>query len=214
LHVTFNNVNVSPLLPEWWVSKLHGKLNGEARVQISIRDMMATGKFRPVITGKVQLENGVLEALPVLNQIADYLKTDQFRRLQLNIATADVHYDGDTLHVSNLVLEAKQLIALRGAATCADNRLDSTFDLGVTPGPLKWLPETVEQIFSTPGSGYAWTKVSVNGPWGNLKDDLTPRLTRAVGTAIVEKIPAKAVDAAVEIGKKGVETLLDLPFRR
>jgi AsmA-like C-terminal region len=214
LHVTFNNVNVAPLLPQWWLSRLHGRLTGEARVQLSLREMAATGQVRPIVTGKVRMENGVVEALPVLNQIADYLKTEQFRRLQLNLASADAHYDGDALHVTNLILEARQLLALRGSADYAAGRLDSTFDLGVTPGPLRWLPATVEQIFATPGSGYAWTKVRVTGPWGDLKDDLSPRLTRAIGAAVIEKIPAKAVESAVEIGKKGVETLLEIPFRR
>ena len=147
----FSRISVTPLLPEDWRARLHGNLAGE----FNFGKELGSSDAQPVVKGKVRLDNGVIETLPILNKIADFLKTEQFRRMELSQASADVRYDAQGWQVTNLVLEAKQLLAVRGAFTVRGKVIDGTFAIGVTPGPLQWLPGAQEKVFNTMKDGYA-----------------------------------------------------------
>lgn len=209
---TLRDINVKEMLPEDWRARLHGRLGGEVRFIMPLRDGVAEP---PALKGKLELHKGILEALPVLAKIAEFTKTDKFRRVPLHTVSADFRYDATGLHVSNLVLESKQLIVLRGGFTVMNETVDGTFDVGITPGPLQWLPGSQEKVFNTPGGGYAWTKMRVSGPIAALKEDLTPRLIAAAEAAAVEKVQAtatQAVDTAVDTAKKAADLLLSPLF--
>lgn len=212
LLVNIAKLQISPLLPEDWRAKLHGFLNGEARIKIPLDNRGMSGT---TVSGKVRIERGVIEALPMLNKIADYLRTDQFRRIQLNQASADVRYEGNSLVVENLVLECKQLLAIRGSFTYAKGEVNGSFEVGVTPGPLQWLPGSQEKVFNTQRDGYVWAPMRVTGTPSNLKEDLTGKLITAAQGAVVEKVEKTATEAvgtAVESAKKGADGVLNLLF--
>ncbi len=205
-------MNVTPLLPEDWRARLHGRVNGDGRVQISLRDGPSSA---PVISGHAELAQGVLETLPVLNKIADFTKTDRFRRLVLNQVRGDYRYDRDGLHITNLVVESERLILVKGAFTVRNGEIDGTFELGITPGPLQWLPGSQEKVFSAVRDGYAWTTMRVIGPVRSPREDLSARLFAAAQGAVIEKVEStatQAVGGAVDTVKKGATGVLDLLF--
>jgi hypothetical protein len=204
---------VSPLLKEDWRARLHGLLNGEARIKVPLKE--GGPSLATTVTGKVRLERAVIEALPVLNKIADYLRTERFRRVELNQASANVTFDRKGLVVENLVLESKQLIAIRGGFTLENGIVNGTFQVGVTPGPLQWLPGSQERVFNVERDGYVWAPMRVTGPPDALKEDLSSRLIAAAQGAVVEKVEKTATEAvgtAVESAKKGAEGVFDLLF--
>jgi hypothetical protein len=212
LLLKLSNVAVTPFLAEDWRARLHGAIAGELRVHIPLGDPL---NMRPTVDGHLKLDRAMIEALPILNKIADYLRTDQFRRVELNQASADVHYDAKGLRIENLILESKQLIALRGGFTFVEGKVDGTFELGVTPGPLQWLPGSQEKVFKTQRDGYVWAPMRVTGPPDALKEDLSSRLIAAAGDAVVEKVEKvanDAVDTAVDTAMKGAGGVLDLLF--
>ena len=212
LLLNISNVAVTPFLKEDWRARLHGTLAGEVRVQVPLKD---DAPRQPKVDGKLRLDRAVLEALPILNKIADYLRTDQFRRIELNQASADVHYDEKGLRIENLILECKQLIVLRGGFTFTDGIVNGTFDVGVTPGPLQWLPGSQAKVFSAEKDGYVWAPMRVTGPPDALKEDLSSRLVSAAQSAVVEKVEktaTEAVDTAVQGAKKRAEGVFDLLF--
>jgi hypothetical protein len=212
LLLNVSNVAVNPFLKEDWRARLHGALAGEIRVQVPLKK---DAPRQPKVDGKLRLDRAVLEALPILNKIADYLRTEQFRRIELNQASADVHFDAKGLRVENLVLESKQLIVLRGGFTFADGIVNGSFDVGVTPGPLQWIPGSQTKVFSAQKDGYVWAPMRITGPPDALKEDLSSRLVSAAQAAVVEKVEktaTEAVDTAVEGAKKGAEGVFDLLF--
>jgi hypothetical protein len=206
------NVNVTPYLPDDWRARLHGRLRGEIRLKIPMKD---PANATPEISGRLSLDGAVLEALPVLTKIADYLRTDKFRRVEFSQASADVRYDASALRVTNLVLESKQLIAIKGAFTVQNGIVDGLFDVGITPAPLQWLPGSTTKVFTEQRDGYVWTKMRLTGPPDALKEDLSSRLVDAAGQAVVEKVEStatEAVDKAVDSAKRGAEGVLNLLF--
>lgn len=205
-------VNVTSLLPEDWRARLHGRLKSEGRVQISLRD---GARGDAVITGHGELQQAVLETLPILNKIADFTKTDRFRALQLNQVRGDFRSDRNGLRVTNLIVESDRLIVVKGSFTIVNGQIDGTFDLGITPGPLQFLPGSQERVFSAPREGYAWTPLRVTGPVRTPREDLSSRLYAAAQSVIVEKVEStatQAVGGAVDSAKKGVDSVLGLLF--
>ena len=205
-------VNVTPLLPEDWRARLHGRVKGDGRVQISLRDGTSSD---PVVTGHAELQQAVLEALPVLDKIAEFTKTDRFRSLRLNQVRGDFRYDASGLHVTNLVVESEPLILVKGSFTIANGQIDGTFDLGITPSPLQFLPGSQDKVFSAPRDGYAWTPLRITGPYRSPREDLSARLYAAAENAVVQKVgdtATQAVGGAVNTAKKGVDGVLGLLF--
>ena len=212
LQFNVSGVNVTSLLPEDWRARLHGRVKGDGRIQISMRDGTSSS---PVVTGHAELQQAVIEALPVLNKIADFTKTDRFRRLQLNQVRGDFRYDQSGLHVTNLTVESDRLIVVKGSFTVANGEIDGTFDLGITPAPLQFLPGSQDKVFSAPRDGYAWTPLRVVGPVRAPREDLSARLYAAAENAIVQKVgdtATQAVGGAVDTAKKGVNGVLGLLF--
>ena len=207
-----NGVNVTPLLPEDWRARLHGRVAGDGRVQISLRD---GPPVPPVVAGHAELQQGVLEALPVLDKIADFTRTDRFRRISLSQVKGDFRYDQNGLQVSNLVVESERLILVKGSFTVVNGQIDGTFELGITPGPLQWLPGSQDKVFSAVRDGYAWATMHVTGPVKSPREDLSGRLYAAAQDAVVQKVEStatQAVGGAVDTVKKGATGVFDLLF--
>jgi hypothetical protein len=205
-------LNVTPLLPDDWRARLHGRLAGEARVRLPLSEIRAG---RASITGRAELQQGVLEAMPVMNKLADFTKTDRFRRLTLNQARGDFRVDASGLHVTNLVVESERLITMKGSFSVVNDQIDGAFEVGITPGPLQWLPGSQEKVFTTMRDGYAWTTMRVVGPVSGPREDLSSRLVAAAQGVVVEKVESvanQAVGGAVDTVKKGAAGVLDLLF--
>ena len=97
--------------------------------------------------------------------------------------------------------------------TIANEMIDGTFDVGITPGPLQWLPGSQEKVFVAMHDGYAWTTMRITGPVKGPKEDLSSRLVAAAEAAVVQKVETtatQAVGTAVDTVKKSATGVLDL----
>ncbi|MES2570342.1 MAG: hypothetical protein V4710_09865, partial [Verrucomicrobiota bacterium] len=119
---------MTPWLTGDWRLRLHGSISGEIDVQTPLP--VTPGLM---MSGHVTLNNGQLEALPVLDQIAIFTRLQQFRTLKLSSASADFRQENGRLAVSNFVAESAGLIRIEGAFTVRDGKIDGVFEVGVTP---------------------------------------------------------------------------------
>ena len=207
-----SGVNVTPLLPDDWRARLHGRVKGDGRIKISLADGTSSA---PEVSGHAELQQAVLEALPILDTIAKYTKTDRFRSLRLNQVRGDFTYDANGLHVKDLVVESEPLIKVKGSFSVVNGQIDGTFKLGITPAPLQFLPGAQDKVFDAPLDGYAWTPLRITGPVKSPREDLSARLYAAAENAIVQKVEStatQAVGGAVDTAKKGVDGVLGLLF--
>lgn len=197
LQVKSHNVNITPLLPEDWRARLHGKLGGSAKVEGPLDD---ADSIRA--NGTVSLSSGRLEALPVLDRIAAFTRTEQFRQFALQAASADFTWEKGRLQVTNLIMESQGLLRIEGGFVMQDRTLEGEFQVGVTPSSLRWLPGSQARVFITERDGYVWAPMRVRGPIDRLQEDLSPRLIEAAGAEVIE-----GVKSTVE---QGARQLLDL----
>lgn len=181
MQVRFADVPVKNWLPADWRGAMSGRANGRARLRGHAASLDAL-----VVTGQVSVTGAKLEALPVLDRIALFTQTEQFRSVQLQKASADVEWQGNRLTIRSLFLESAGLLRIEGGGVVQDEMLDGEFDVGVAATSLQWLPGSRTQVFTVERDGYLWTKVKVRGPLKNLEEDLSGRLMAAAGKEVFE----------------------------
>jgi hypothetical protein len=197
LQVKLDNVDVKPLLTPDWKERLSGKVGGEVHVQA----MLGTADPRSslAVTGTVSLTEGQLTALPVLDQLGVFAHTERFRQMELTRATASFSSEPGRLEVRTFVAEAEGLIRVEGDYTVRNGEIDGTFQVGLTPETLQWIPGSQDSIFTVSRDGYLWTPMRLTGPATHPVDDLTPRLIAAAGTGVI-----KGVQGTVEKAAQGI----------
>ncbi|PAW79128.1 MAG: hypothetical protein B9S32_04000 [Verrucomicrobia bacterium Tous-C9LFEB] len=185
-----------------WRARLMGNLNGVVKWTGDLRGPQAIQA-----AGNLKLLEGRIEALPFLNQIATFTKTEEFRSLKLHKASADFIWvpKQDRLEVTNLVLESEGLVRVQGKFTVQNNIIDGRFSLGTVPSVLKYIPGAESQVFTEKRDGYIWTPLNLTGPLQSPTEDLTPKLKTA------------AVNSIGETANQGLQQVIDaakslLPF--
>jgi hypothetical protein len=152
----------------------------------------------------VQLQKGVLTALPILDKLAGYTGVARFKRLILDIASADVNGFGQTREFEKIIIQSNGLLRIEGRLRIDNNQLDGSFMVGVTPETLRWIPGAQAHVFTSTNPsgqpGLLWTPLRITGTLDAPREDLTDRLIGGAGKALLNA-PAEV------LGKVG-ETLL------
>lgn len=204
LRLLLVSVNTTPYLSDDWRVRMKGNLSGEVTVRSALPPVGG-----PQIKGSLKLTEGELTALPVLDQIAAFTRTQQFRRLTLSNASGDFQQDGERLSVTKFVAESDGLIRMEGAFVVEKGQIEGTFQVGVTPGSLQWLPGAQAKVFTESRGGYLWAPMRLTGAVNKPADDLTPRLIAAAQGAVIEGVQ-NAAGEVIKTGKDAVKGALDL----
>jgi len=197
LTLRHDEVPVDRWLPKDWRGRLIGRARGESRVRGCLGEPNTMSA-----TGNIELSGGRLEALPVLNRLAVFTGSEQFRQLELHKARAEYTWTPTRLTVQRLAMESTGLLRIEGGCVVEKNALNGEFDVGVSSATLRWLPGARTRVFAVERDGYQWTKVKVQGPTDNIQEDLSTRLMVAAGTELFEETKG--------IVQKGAETLLGI----
>jgi hypothetical protein len=205
LQTAIDNISVTPFLSGDWRVRLKGNVSGEVKV----RSPLPIDPAGLPYSGTLKLTRGELTALPVLDQIATFTALQQFRHLSLTRAEGDFQQDGKKLQVSKFVMESEGLIRIEGAFTVENSMIDGSFQLGVIPSSLQWLPGSRTKVFIETRGGYVWSPMRLTGPVSNPKEDLTPRLIAAMQGAVIEGAQ-NAVEQGVKTGRDAIKGALDL----
>lgn len=204
LHAVIRNVALTPWLAGDWRARLHGDASGEIDVRMPL-----PLRGSPEITGRLALANGQLEALPVLNQIASFTRTQQFRKLALSRASCEFTQREARLEVRKLVAESEGLIRIEGGFAVENSTIDGSFQVGVTPASLQWLPGSQARVFTEARGGYLWAPMRLAGPIESPHEDLSSRLLAAAGGEVIDQVGG-AVKDATKTMKDAAKSALDL----
>jgi hypothetical protein len=205
------------ILSESWARRLTGDLRGT----FSLR----SHDNHPIARGRIELLNGVLTALPVLDVLAAYADTRRFRILTLHEASSDWHWQQGTLTCDRIVLASEGLVRLEGRLVVRGENLDGRFRLGIVPGALATIPGAETHVFLPGERGLLWSPLTIGGTLDDPTEDLSARLRAAAGLRLFETIPetgaqvlkftrnilgetpAEATDKALRTLEKGTEML-------
>jgi len=174
---------VEEVVAEDWRQRLMGPIEIDFKV---------TGKRDQDtrIEGDLEIDDGVLTALPVLDRIAAYANTVRFRRLALSEARLDFLKRGDQLDITNIRLASEGLVQLEGTLRLRGNEIThGQFRLGITPGTLAHIPGAETKVFKRGELGLLWTPLVISGTIDSPQEDLSERLIAAAGERMFEMIP-------------------------
>jgi hypothetical protein len=190
------SIPLDPLLPPDWRLRLTGNVSGTAKIHAPF----ASGAVH--VEGNVQLSDAQLQALPLLDQIATFTRTERFRRMILSKASLVFTRDSGLITAKDIVIESEGLMRVEGACTIINDQIDGLFQVGVTAASLQWLPGSQARVFTISHDGYYWTPLRLTGPVVHPVEDLTPRLAAAAAGQLLQN-SQDAVEGAAK-------TLLDL----
>ena len=198
LRARFEGVPAAPFLPEDWRARLRGIASGDLRVTGPAED-----PARLAVTGRVELRDGLLEALPILGDLAFLGVTERFRRMPLRQGTAAFSWTRERLEVTELRLAGDGALRVEGSFGVSGGQIAGTLLVGVPRAALRWLPGASSRVFDLPErDGYAWTTLQLSGPANAPREDLTPRLLAAAGD--------EALDTVRKSGARVRDTVRDL----
>jgi len=183
---TFNgdlsDVACSEVLPEDWKQRLSGKVEGDFTVEHAARG--------PSVSGNLELSDGVLTAMPLLDSLSAYADTTRFRRIALEEGRTAFEWKDGEIALRNLVIASEGLVRLEGTLRVdREDRLEGRFRLGLVPGVLARIPGAETSVFSRGERGLLWTDLHITGTVQDPKEDLTARLIEAAGLRMFEILP-------------------------
>lgn len=199
LRINWEGIEVGAVAETAWKKNLFGTLAGSAALD-----------SKRSLTGEMRLTDGRIEHIPMLALVADFTGNPSFRRMPLQEVASQFSYGNGTLTFTNFFAESKGLLRMEGRAKVGPNdALEGQFEIGVTPQTLQWLPGSRERVFHTARDGYLWTTLVVGGTLSNPTEDLSARLTTAMGQELIQRgtdalqnVPASATE--------GVKGILDI----
>ena len=193
LMLNLDAVPIEPFLPPDWRGRLHGKATGNVRVTGSAQEAN-----RWQATGHVDLREGRMETLPVLDELAAFSASARYRQIVVQKGSLDFTWTPDVVTVRNLVIESEGLLRVEGDFTVRARQIDGLFRVGVAVSTVRWVNQISAAVFDLPAhDGYAWTTMRLTGPVDNPHEDLTARLATSVEQAVTRK------------AKEGTDAVLD-----
>ncbi len=188
---SLRDVMCHEVLPADWRQRLTGKLDSSFHLR--------SGSSTPTVKGHLQINQGVLTALPILDKLAAYSQSLRFRTLTLHAAECDYEWSGDRIVLTNIKLGSEGLARMEGKITFARSgpgaayQLNGNFQVGLAPGTLAQIPGAEEDVFSPGERGLLWAPMHVSGTLDDPKEDLSERLMAAAGARMFDIIPATGV---------------------
>jgi len=203
LRFDWQNVATQDVLPEKAKAHLQGILRGEAVAEGSNE---SPGK----VTGNFYLSDGLIEGLKVLDQLATFTGTPQFKRMALQEVSGNFTTSQGATSISQFVLESKGLLRVEGTFTVgADDSLEGDLEVGLSNQTLRWLPGSRERVFTTSRNGYVWAPLRLGGTIHSPTENLSARLAGAVAAQTIET-GADVIRQSPDAVREGINTALDI----
>ncbi|MFY7818737.1 MAG: hypothetical protein ACOVRB_10275 [Akkermansiaceae bacterium] len=191
LEGSMRDVMCHEVLPADWRQRLTGKVESSFTVR--------SGSDLPTIKGHMQIDQGMLTALPILDKLAAYSQSLRFRTLTLHDAECDYEWSGNYIVLTNVKIGSEGLARMEGKITFSRSgpelpyQLNGDFRVGLAPGTLAQIPGAEEDVFQPGERGLLWAPMHVSGTMADPKEDLSERLMAAAGARMFEIIPATGV---------------------
>ena len=206
-----SGLRCSDVIPKNWQQHL----SGEVRSEFKIRPGAGT---EPKIEGELEILDGQLRALPVLDTMAQYFSKD-YQTVDFQKFECDFMKFGDQYEMSNLVLISKGLIQLEGDLKINGVNIDGLLNVGLPSKSLSKLPGARGNVFKRGKDGLYWAQIKIGGTFGNITNDIKDRLIQAAIDAGIKDLfklgeGVLDPDTAAKILNLGVENgvpLEDLP---
>ncbi len=196
LRLVFTQCPIAPFLPAG--DKLVGTFHGDTQLQKTVGQAAAINA-----SGALAMEDAVVQHVAALERAATFTGERRLNPLRVDDIHGQYEWADGRLVVRDLRAEANGVVCLQGGFTYHGDEVDGSFELGVAPDIVAKFPGAREDVFTREKGGYLWTTVKISGPPGRLRDDLKPRLLRAIEKHFLGGI----LSPLIKPGKAAVEVI-------
>lgn len=195
------------VLSEAWRPKISGVIEADYETSGQTGSLVLT-------KAKLKVKSGIVQALPLLERVADFTHTDRFRRIVMDEAKFDVEAQGARTRVTNIVLHSNGLIRVEGDLLIDGKMLNGNLLVGVASETLRWMPGAQNHVFTDSQAGkapgFVWTRVVLSGTLDSPRENLSNRLLVAMGKAVLLDAPMEVIGTGAELmGKTGGKAVLE-----
>jgi len=170
VNATFNAVPMRLWLPAEWKGRFNGSGSGElhwAGKDPKLENSSGEGSLR--------IQNGRIDDVPLLQNLAELSQKNSFERLDLNQCSLRFGWRYPEIDITDIIIEEQGKFRIDGEISIKHRVLRGTIRLGLTREYLNWLPNP-EEVFSRQSSGYLWTDVHFSGTIDEPRQDLSQRI--------------------------------------
>ncbi len=176
-----SSITVDELISGEWRDRLEGILHGPVHITGSPGGL--------IYEGTLNVTEGVIESIPVLELVARYTRSDRFKRIVLNEARTNFKSDGWRVELRDLVLQSDGLVRIEGSVDIVGDQLAGDLKVGVAPGTMRWIPGAERLVFVEDRDGFRWAPLRLSGTTDDPKEDLSARLIAAAGESLLDELP-------------------------
>ncbi len=190
VNLDISSITIDELVEGEWRDRLDGILHGPVHITGSPGGL--------VYEGTLNVTEGVIESIPVLELVARYTRSDRFKRIVLNEARTNFKSDGWRVELRDLVLQSDGLVRVEGSVDIVGDQLEGDLSVGVAPGTMRWIPGAERLVFVEDRDGFRWTPLRLSGTTADPKEDLSARLIAAAGESLLDELPGGLREMAEE----------------
>jgi hypothetical protein len=170
----WNDVPIRDWLPKSWSGNFAGAATGDLHWTGNDYKLAAA-----TMTGECRVHGGRVSDLKLFDTIAAVTKHSDLTRLDLNECRSKFRWREADCEFKEIFIEQTGKFRIEGTVSFSDRSLDGTLEIGLSRNYLDWLPHP-EEVFSREAGGYLWTTVHLSGTLDSPRQDLSPRLVKAL----------------------------------
>ena len=138
--------------------------------------------------GRVEIKDGQLMEIPVLNLLASLLQIEVLRNLRFSECVLEFSITNNMMQTPVIRLTSPQVqIAGKGSVSLDDYSLNHDMTISFAKGTLDRVPEVIRSLFTQRQDGSLALDFRVWGPYNAPKTDLQNRLIKGTAEQLIEK---------------------------
>ncbi len=169
------------VFPDNWHRHLRGDVEGSFRIR-------PYGGSEPKIVGQIEINDGTLMALPLLDVISKQFFEPKYKTLRFDKFECVVEKYRDEITLRDIILDSPGLLKVEGYLRIEGERINGLLDVGVPEVYISKIPGARGKVFKHGKDGLLWAKVKIGGTLDNITEDLKDRLVNAAIDAAIGDI--------------------------
>jgi uncharacterized protein involved in outer membrane biogenesis len=138
--------------------------------------------------GKLEIVNGTLIGVPLLETLAALLQINELRNLKFTECLFEFTMANNQMPTPVIRLVSPQVkITGKGVVSLADYSLNHEMTLALAPNLLEKVPGEIRDIFQKQSDGFLAITFHVTGPYDNPKNDIKETLIKGAAKSLIQK---------------------------
>jgi hypothetical protein len=144
------------------------------------------------IVGAVHLDKAKLDWSLLFGKVRSLVKQLGLNDWLLDSVDVQLNRQGQHFEFSNLSVKYQDLLRVEGGGTIEGDQINANLTIGLSSSLLGWIPGVQPKVFPDQHDGLCWAQMHVTGPLNDPKEDLSKRISDAIGEGMSNQFKNQA----------------------